>query len=202
MTDFNIRPLQRHEAGSLGATMARAFFEDPMAEFLESDESRRLKKYNWFMSSGIAYCARYGAVYTEDNYRGGAVWMTPGNTDMSLVRALRSGMWLMPFRMGFGTSRRFSQIARVTEPAHKRIVPGDHWYLMILGVDPDSQGTGLGSALLDTGVSKAAEAGVPVYLETMTDADVEFYTKRGFEVVEELEVSPELKMWGMIKQPG
>ncbi|MEE8416725.1 MAG: GNAT family N-acetyltransferase, partial [Desulfobacterales bacterium] len=34
-------------------------------------------------------------------------------------------------------------------------VSGDHWYLLMLGVDPDQQGTGVGSAAIDAGAAKA-----------------------------------------------
>lgn len=202
MTEFSIRLLQGNEANRLGETMGQAFFDDPIMRLIEPDESKRLAKSRLFMSSGIAYCARWGAVFTEDQYRGGAAWLTPGNTSMTAMRTLRSGTWQMPFRMGFGSFSRFVRLSQPLDKAHKEHLPGDHWYLMMLGIHPDHQGAGLGSALLDIGVSKAAKAGLPVYLETLTEADVEFYLKRGFAVVSELTVKPDLSVWAMIKQPN
>jgi len=41
-----------------------------------------------------------------------------------------------------------------------------HYYLSVLGVDPGSQGRGVGSALLAPGLGLCDREGVPAYLET------------------------------------
>lgn len=193
--------MQKDEANRLGETMAHVFFDDPIMSFIEPDESKRLAKGRSFMSSGISYAARWGEVYTDDEYRGGAAWLTPGDTSMTMIRTLRTGTWLLPFQIGFRSFLRFSKLGRVIEKAHKLHVPGEHWYLMMIGTHPDHQGSGMGSALLQTGMSKAAEAGLPVYLETMTEENVDFYLKRDFKVVEEILIDDQLKSWAMIHQP-
>ena len=49
------------------------------------------------------------------------------------------------------------------------------WYLDQLGVDPARQGEGLGKALVQFGLARAAEAGLPAFLETATERNVRFY---------------------------
>jgi ribosomal protein S18 acetylase RimI-like enzyme len=63
-----------------------------------------------------------------------------------------------------------------------------HLYLQTLGVAPDFQGKGYGKALLDR---LALEARVRpeiagVYLETGTEANVAFYSSKGYEIMGEL----------------
>jgi ribosomal protein S18 acetylase RimI-like enzyme len=63
-----------------------------------------------------------------------------------------------------------------------------HLYLQVLGVDPAFQGKGYGKAILDR---LALEARVRpeiagVYLETGTEANVAFYSSKGYEIVGEL----------------
>jgi ribosomal protein S18 acetylase RimI-like enzyme len=63
-----------------------------------------------------------------------------------------------------------------------------HLYLQILGVDPPFQGKHYGGALLDRLKLEASVrpeiAGV--YLETATEANVAFYSSKGYEVLGEL----------------
>jgi MFS family permease len=50
-----------------------------------------------------------------------------------------------------------------------------HWYLWLLGVDPDRQGQGVGSALLAPILARADAEGLPCALETLTERNVWFY---------------------------
>jgi len=87
----------------------------------------------------------------------------------------------------------------VGEKFHKS-VHGPHWYLFALGTKPELQGTGMGSALIDIGAAKADAAGIPCYLETGTESNVAFYTKRGFEIIDKADVLG-FTLWGMVRKP-
>ena len=52
------------------------------------------------------------------------------------------------------------------------------------------------------GASQAEIAGLPCYLETMTESNVEYYARRNFEVVAEFTI-PEggPRTWAMVRQP-
>jgi GNAT superfamily N-acetyltransferase len=88
----------------------------------------------------------------------------------------------------------------VGEKVHKAALSGAHWYLLALGTTPERQGTGLGSALIERGSSQADAARIPCYLETATESNVAFYSKRGFEVSDQVEVLG-FTFWGMVRQP-
>jgi ribosomal protein S18 acetylase RimI-like enzyme len=70
-------------------------------------------------------------------------------------------------------SRRFIQSLSKTEPFHKS-VDGPHWYLVAVGARSECQGQGLGSELVEVGTSRADAAGVPCYLETGTQSNIDF----------------------------
>ncbi|MCY7418396.1 MAG: GNAT family N-acetyltransferase [Chloroflexi bacterium] len=63
-----------------------------------------------------------------------------------------------------------------------------------------SRGQGLGSALIELGTSRADAAGVPCYLETATQSNVDFYAKRGFEVTGQVHTAGST-IYGMVRQP-
>jgi len=64
----------------------------------------------------------------------------------------------------------------------------------------ECQGQGLGSALVEVGTSRADAAGVPCYLETGTQSNIDFYTKRGFEIVGQTDFDGHT-LTGMVRQP-
>lgn len=181
--------------------MAAAFFDDPVMKMMYPDEEKRARKGDWVMEKMVGYCARYGEVYTDDAVTGGSAWLTPGNTEMSMLRTIRSGLWQMPFRVGFRQMGRMNRMDSEIKKAHKKAAPGDHWYLQILGTHPDAQGKGLGTAAIEVGTAKADAAGLPVYLETMSESNVAYYEKRGFTIAETIEFEPELTIWAMLRQP-
>jgi ribosomal protein S18 acetylase RimI-like enzyme len=202
MDNSRLRLIRDGEEKRLGHSMARAFFDDPMTQYVMHDVEKRMKISDWMFTKLIQYCRRYGVVYTDETQTAASIWLKPGSTTMSPLRIIRMGMWQMPFRLGWKGFSRFGQVDGAASKSHKKLVPGDHWYLLMLGVDPDLQGTGIGSAAIEIGAAQAQEAGLPVYLETMTQSNVDYYLKRGFEIGDESDIEGEFHIWSMIRKPS
>jgi ribosomal protein S18 acetylase RimI-like enzyme len=201
MDSAKMRPVEMADLKQIADSMTRAFLDDPMMVYLMEDAEKRPKKLNWMLTKLTQYCLRYGVAYTDDNRTGGSVWLTPGNTTMTTIRIMRAGMWQMPFKLGWKGFSRFNKLDAAASKMHKKAVPGDHWYLLGLGTDPDQQGSGVGTAAIEVGAEQAQAAGLPVYLETMAEANVPFYEKRGFEVAEEFATDDGLRIWSMLRNP-
>ena len=58
-----------------------------------------------------------------------------------------------------------------------------HWHIGPVGVMPDLQGRGIGTALLELFLSSTDATGSPTFLETDVDRNVALYENLGFEVV-------------------
>lgn len=201
MAESRMREIRDGEEQALATSISRAFFDDPLMTFIMPDASKRTKRSEWMFGALMRYVRRNGHIYTDDNQSAGSIWLPPGNTTMSQVGMMRAGLWQMPFRVGLGGFMRFNRLDGAASKAHKKAVQGDHWYLLGLGVAPDAQKSGLGTEAIEMGAAQAQAAGLPVYLETMTQTNVDFYTKRGFEVSEEVEVDDDLRIWAMVKRP-
>ncbi|MEE8046340.1 MAG: GNAT family N-acetyltransferase [Dehalococcoidia bacterium] len=201
MENSRLRLIENGEEPRLAQSMSRAFFDDPMTLYIMPDTEKRTKINNWLYTKIIQYCRKWGVVYTDENQVCASVWLKPGDTTMSPIRIIRAGMWQMPFRLGLKGFSRFGRLDAAASKSRKKIVPGDHWYLLMLGVDPDQQKSGLGTEALEIGATQAAAAGLPVFLETMTETNVEYYMKRGFEVGDESEVEDQVHIWSMIRKP-
>ena len=198
-TTVPIHRLDSRDAEAAAATLGEAFFDDPLLQIVAPDEAKRRRWGPWFMSLPLQYGLRWGEVWCSERMSAVAVWVPPGSGDMGLGRMLRVGFAKMPFRLGISGSRRFLQALSATEPFHKA-VQGPHWYLAAVGVRSECQGQGLGSALVEVGTSRADVAGVPCYLETGTQSNIEFYAKRGFEIVGQKELFGHT-VTGMVRPP-
>jgi GNAT superfamily N-acetyltransferase len=191
--------LQERQADPAGEALARAFFDDPLFVWGFPDAGRRARLLDWQMKALVRYGQRWGEVYTTPDSEGAAVWLPPGDTRMRPLRALRTGMWLFPFKAGLRDFRRFIRGVEHLEHFHNDI-EGPHHYLMVLGVEPDRQGRGVGSALIAPVLERARADGLPCYLETVKERNVTFYRKHGFEVVVETALPPDgPPAWTMLR---
>ena len=142
----------------------------------------RQAQVRYFMRSTCAYGLHFGECHATADKQAVAVWLTPGNTDLTPGRMFKAGMLSAPFRLGLPTFSRFMKFARHPEQRHKAVAPMPHYYLFALGVHPDAQGRGLGSLLTREMFNRADHEGLPIYLETQSAWNVGLYEKLGFTV--------------------
>jgi GNAT superfamily N-acetyltransferase len=100
-------------------------------------------------------------------------------------------------RQGLRVAHRWRVVFETLDAAHPR---EPHWYLGVLGVDPDRQGRGVGRALLARFTAFADAGREPAYLETDRPENVRFYARAGFRVAGELDVLG-ARVWRMERPP-
>jgi GNAT superfamily N-acetyltransferase len=76
-----------------------------------------------------------------------------------------------------------------------------HWYLSLLGTDPDARGQGLGAAMLRPVLEQCDVAGVGAYLESSKPGNLGFYARFGFQAMGELQLPFGPAMWPMWREP-
>jgi ribosomal protein S18 acetylase RimI-like enzyme len=86
-------------------------------------------------------------------------------------------------RQGPRVAGRWSEVGEILQ-AHRP--PQPLWYLSLLGVEPELQGRGVGSALLRRWLVDVDAARQPAWLETARTENVRLYERFGFAVREEL----------------
>jgi ribosomal protein S18 acetylase RimI-like enzyme len=165
--------------------MARALFDDPQTVYFQPDASRRAATVTPIFRFLIDYTVRFGlAQATSDRLEGLACWLPPGRVEMSRWRLLRSGAHGLPRRLGPEVMGRIRRVRRYGQEIHRRVAPGPHWYLILIGVEPGQQGRGRGSRLLGPRLTYLDELGLPCFLETHQERNIELYRRFGFEVAE------------------
>ena len=141
---------------------------------------KRRRKTRYFMRCSCAYALLFGECYTTVDKQGVALWLLPGNTEMSPGRMYQAGMLSAPFHMGLGAFSRFMGFAAHTDKLHKAAAPMAHYYLFALGVSPTAQGKGVGGRLVRSMLERADREQLPTYLETQSARNVELFERIGF----------------------
>ena len=198
-----VRRATHAEIPDLAAVLARAFVRDPFFSYLAGEASERTQRMRdgW---RGILRHASAGLseTWTTDRRAGVALWIPPGRRASSLLGSLR----LIPALArltGWRRLREASAAIEVLEERRRAHAPTPHYYLSALGVEPELQGTGIGSVLIAPTLAAADDAGMPAYLETATARNVLLYERHGFDVVEEL-ILPKTDVhgWLMLRAPA
>jgi len=178
----SLEPARRRQAGAL---LARAFHTDVLYESVIPDDSKRAALLTWLFDKVVHYALLYGYVDTTPALEGVACWLPPGRTEITLGRIVRSGLHATPLKMGWAAYRRFDPYQSLSGRLHHLHAPQPHWYLWAIGVDPPSQGRGIGSRLLVPSLGRADAEGTLCYLETGSERNVRFYEKHGFHMASE-----------------
>jgi ribosomal protein S18 acetylase RimI-like enzyme len=203
MPEPQVRRATRDEIPELAAVLARAFGRDPFFSYLAGNAPER----NLRMRMGWAGILRHASAglretWTTQDVAGVAIWLPPGRGASSFIDSLRLAPALARLT-GWRRLREVSAATELLEERRRNHVPAPHWYLSALGVDPDRQRQGIGSALLRLVLDRADADRTPVYLETATARNVLLYERHGFDVVEEL-ILPrtDVRGWLMLRPAG
>jgi ribosomal protein S18 acetylase RimI-like enzyme len=166
-----------------GATLARAFHDDPLMIYAIPDAAERVRLLPDLYARMIRFGTLAGEVYvTAGTIEGVALWMPP-NAKWSRENIEASGMHEIPTLIGNDAYQRYRDVVGREWQARERDVPTACWYLFLLGVEPRSQRHGLGSALMRPVLERADTEQIACYLETENQRNVAFYQKQGFDLI-------------------
>jgi GNAT superfamily N-acetyltransferase len=192
----SVRLARLEDAPALDGVLAESFFNEPVNVYFFPDADRRDAASRLGMGYVLRemYIPKDGAWTTED-LDGVAMWNKPGDPKPSAVQQLKG----LP-TMAKAFRGRLPRALAAFGAAEKLRPAEPHWHLDIVGVSPDRQGLGIGSALVKSGLGEADSAGVPAFLVTSDAPNVPFYEQFGFAVTEEFDIGP-VHGWAMLRQP-
>lgn len=176
-----LRPDQAEAAGDI---LLRAFLGDPGVRYMFPNPARQARIMRGMLLASVRFGLRWGEVYTwGENPAGVAVWTPPpGKAAVTYSRLMRTGMLLPAASCNPAELFRSVLLGLCSGLLDVESLRTPHWYLWILGVAPEAQGQGVGSALLHEMLQRDDVRRHPVLLETMTARNVRFYQKHGFQV--------------------
>lgn len=198
-----VRLATQLEIPHLAATLAKAFARDPFYSFLAGDAPERNQRMREGWSGLLRHASdNLSTTYTTDDHAGVALWHPPGYAGPSFIGSLRLMPSVLRLAGGLRRLREVSRAVAALEQHRHRHAPTPHFYLSALGVDPDRQGSGIGTALVQPTLERADQQRMTAYLETATARNVLLYERLGFAVVEEMTLpGTDVHGWLMLRPP-
>jgi GNAT superfamily N-acetyltransferase len=196
LSDPGLRPATAQDVQRLRAVMAEAFFEDPVFGWLMPEDTKRLMRLRRYFAIELRHVAlARGRVWARSDLAGAALSLPPGAWRVPLRVTLLEGS-------AFGVHlSRAARLGAAMERRHMRHVREPHYYVRDVGVHPDMQGQGLGSALMRPTLDRCDREGLPAYLEASSERNAALYERLGFQPTGELRIggSPPLRL--MLRPP-
>lgn len=176
--------------------LALAFRDNPLncAVIEDARPERRLRSNRYGMRALLPTALRSGRVLAARGREGllGVLVSTPPLAYPLAPPPLASRLRCV-WGQGLRIARRWALVFETLHAVH----PGEsHWYLGALGVLPEQQQRGVGSALLAHWLAQTEPDAPFHYLETDRESNVAFYRGAGFAVEGELQVLG-VRVWRM-----
>jgi ribosomal protein S18 acetylase RimI-like enzyme len=202
MTEPEVAPLtvdrlRQGETRAAATLLARSFLGEPLFGYIfegVSPDAAVRAMESWF-SGWIRTFARDGEIHTarrDNELVGVAIRLRPDCYPLTGLRKVGFNLRLIKsvLRMGLTTKRAFSlPTAAGTIGAREPDVP--FWNLAWIGVDPEQQRTGIGSALADEAIRVVDAQPAMAWLVTFGAHTRAIYEQRGFVVEDEIRPIPD-----------
>lgn len=162
------------------ATLLTAFTADPLARWMFPEPAAYLNYFARVLDHYAGGAFEYGSAYRTDDFTGSAMWLPPGaGPDEEALGAV--------LEEGVPVDRRAEIFALLDEvgAAHPE---EPHWFLPAIGVDPVSQGSGVGAALMACSLERCDADHTVAYLESTNPRNISFYERLGFDVIGRMQV--------------
>jgi ribosomal protein S18 acetylase RimI-like enzyme len=195
-------PLDAASAPAAAGLIARAFQDDPEWVYSIPDDGRRRRVLPRLFLPSLRLGATSGHLFgTAGELRGVAQWIPPESQKLPPLAVLRSGMLGVPLVAG----RSLPRIARILAASARfrsETAPKRHLFLAGIAVEPEAQGTGVGTELLRAGLRMADRDRMPCFLLTSNPRNLPFYERQGFEVVSSRRLHDDgPESWALLRTP-
>jgi ribosomal protein S18 acetylase RimI-like enzyme len=194
---LTLRTATAEDVSRLKAVLAAAFQDDPIFAWLMPNEANRQARLRRFFEIELRHVVlARGCAWTSSAFTGAALCLPPG-------------AWRLPTRILFAQGPSFARAfgARLPRAAgllsavERHHIHEPHYYFAYIGVSPEAQGQGLGTALMRPTLDRCDEEGLPAYLEASSERNAALYERLGFELKDEFRFagSPPLRL--MLRPP-
>jgi GNAT superfamily N-acetyltransferase len=189
-----VAPAARGDAPRLAATLAAAFYDDPVFRWFSPDDRRRGAMLPSFFDVFVEAFGIHGATYTDDDVAGAALWAAPGTDPLGAEPGYAERLEAIA---GVDAARLFE----IVELFEARAPQQPHHHLQFLAVRPERQGAGLGGALMAPGLQRCDREGAPAYLEATSDRNRALYERHGFRADGAIPLPGGPTVWRMWRDP-
>lgn len=173
--NVEVRRATRADLDAAATTLDLAFRDDPVSSWLFPDPADRARLHPGFMRLFVESALEAGEVYLAGDAYGAAVWfpVDPAQPDDDGEFMERLATHCGPY------AQRLHEILGTMQAHHP--TEETHLHLAFIGVRPDLQNRGIGTALLRHQLLRLDAEGRPAYLESSSPRNIPLYLREGFE---------------------
>ena len=190
---IEIRNATTSELPEVVSTVVAAFLTDPVARFLFLSPHDCLQGMPLVTRAFGGVSFECGTADVSADLRGAALWLPPGRhpDGEALEQAFRDTAEPAHLDDLLGTFEQMDQ-CHPEEP---------HWYLPLVGVEPNAQGRGIGALLMRHAAERCDREGALAYLESSNPRNIGLYERHGFEVMGQIQVGTAPVVTPMLRRP-
>ena len=194
-----IRKVSHADVAEVVPHLSRAFDDDPVLNWVMRKDSKR----SYSIDSLFRICLNklslpHGEVLITSDCVGAALWYPPDKWRIKFMQHLSNLPVMIRSNNLSSFMRLFSTMAAM-DKAHPQ---KNHYYLQFIGVDPDYQGKGFGSALMRPVLEKCDRESCGAYLENSKELNLALYERHGFTVTGEIHLGKDAPvLWPMWRDP-
>lgn len=198
---IDVRPAKKSDLTALGATLGRAFYDDPVSMWMLPDADTRTAQLSKYFATSTRYHHLGGGgveIACDGTSVGAAALWDPPNqwkqSKASQLRMLPALIWSFGLKISRG--RTISDLLEENHPEEP------HWYLAVIGSDPSARGKGFGQAVMRSRLDRCDAEHAPAYLESSKLENVPYYERFGFQVTGEITLPHDgPTLWKMWRRP-
>ena len=185
-------------------TLTRAFYDYSLFKYFYPDAEERQKYMPATFQGSIKRCLMFGEGYGTSPYMEGIVlWLPSKRVKLTFWQMLRCGKLGKVFKEKKEAIRKAKQFDDYVIPMHKKLMPEEHMYLWVLGIDPSFQGGGLTTRLVAPMLERLDRRHLPCFVETHAEKNVPIYQHFGFEILDESFLpGTEIGHWALGRKPA
>lgn len=182
--------------------LTRAFDDNKSVNYVVKQDHNRADRIRRLMDYSFNVCQAFGEVWISDDRQACALVLFPDQKRSSF----RTLFWDLKLALTVVGIDRVGDVLK-----REAMIKSNHpkepiAYLWFLGVNPQLQGRGVGSALIQEVIKEYDRKKRPVYLETSMEKNLPFYRKFGFEIFQTLQLTYKLyqlrRVYTMSDVPG
>ncbi len=165
--------------------LSKAFDKNNSVNFVVKQDAKRMNRICALMDYSFEVCYCFGDIFLSNDKQACALILYPDKQKTTLLLDLK----LVFYCIGLSLVKKvMDRNAKIKSCYPTKEIA----YLWFIGVNPEQQGKGLGTAFLKEVIAKTNTMKRLMYLETSMLQNLPFYKKLGFEIYQELNFGHQL----------
>jgi ribosomal protein S18 acetylase RimI-like enzyme len=193
---YDIVPLRKTDSNLIGRIIEDGFAHDPICNWVFNSNNSAL--YPFFSMLCRDVYLREGFGYTTTKAEGVALWVPPNKQKTSGIWTSMKSVALMARYGGLTGLKRGGAL----EKAMPAKPPEPFYYLFLISTVQAHRGQGLGGMLFEPGLEKIDSESADSYIESSNEKNLSFYRRYGYEIIGEIEPTPESPHMWLLSRPG